>query len=728
MSSVMEVWAARTIGIVESVRAEEIGVSILPDAPGATALNVGIPMGFPRLNSYVLIPNEAGATIGWVAEVRVERSNYPKRKGTAADFGLVDLPFPMRQMAVIPIGTLAAEILDDGLLPTFRLRRGVEVFPSVGETVLLPGPEQLKAIVQGESGTAKSLSIGTCPTGGGADVFVDPDKLFGRHLAVLGNTGSGKSCTVSGLIHWALNHSTHATPESNGKAQAPNARFVILDPNGEYSKAFRGMGARLYQVLTPDEAQKHRDGGSDPEVHPFLLPAWMWNGEEWAAFTGAAPGVQRPLLFEALRRLRAGQGLPDTPDLEVHHFVSGYLLQFQSAFSANDHIGKGKREGVAETLLAFQDQAGKLNKRFPGETDLLGPLNDLAEAARTLEIRARSQQRDPGSFWHKEIEHDGFHWLISKLKDLVGEQGGTPQSVGSEDSPRRFPLESLGDMVAALASTQQQRDLSQFADTLRLRIQGLLNREHLAAIANPEIPTELSQWLEGMLGSGQPERPTVSIIDLSLVPTDVLHIVVATFLRITFEALQRHRRITGEELPTVLVLEEAHHFAHRHLGQDSASPAAQLCNRVIDRIAREGRKFGLGLVVSSQRPSELSPTLLSQCNTFLLHRIVNDEDQTFVRRLIPDGMRELLRELPSLPSRRAILLGWAAAAPVMVDIHELKEHELPHSPDPRYWDTWTRNRFTDVVWHEVALAWQGDTKSQADAEFEDPFSEMEVPF
>jgi hypothetical protein len=721
MSSVMEVWAARTIGIVEGVRAEEIGVSILPDAPGATALNVGIPMGFPRLNSYVLIPNEAGATIGWVSEVRVERSNYPKRKGTAADFGLVDLPFPMRQMAVVPIGTLSAEILDDRLLPTFRLRRGVEVFPSVGETVLLPGPEQLKAIVQGESTSDRSLSIGTCPTGGGADVFVDPDKLFGRHLAVLGNTGSGKSCTVSGLIHWALDRSARATPELDGKAQSPNARFVILDPNGEYSKAFRGMGARLYQVLTAEEAQKHRDEGSDPEVHPFLLPAWMWNGEEWAAFTGAAPGVQRPLLFEALRRLRAGQGLPDTPELEVHHFISGFLLQFQSAFAANDHIGKGRREGVAETLLAFQDQAEKLNRRFPGETDLLAPLNELAEAARALEIRARGQQRDPGSFWHKEIEHDAFHSLISQLKDIVGEQGGSLQSIGSEDSPRRFQLESLGEMVAALASTQQQRDLSQFADTLRLRIQGLLHREHLAAIANPETTPELSRWLEEMLGCGQPERPTVSIIDLSLVPTDVLHIVVGTYLRLTFEALQRHRRNTGEELPTVLVLEEAHHFAHRHLGQDGASPAAQLCNRVIDRIAREGRKFGLGLVVSSQRPSELSPTLLSQCNTFLLHRIVNDEDQTFVRRLIPDGMRELLRELPSLPSRRAFLLGWAAAAPTMVDIHELKEHELPDSPDPQYWNTWTRNRISDVVWQEVAEAWQGASRGQEEPEFEDLF-------
>lgn len=77
-------------------------------------------------------------------------------------------------------------------------------------------------------------------------------------------------------------------------------------------------------------------------------------------------------------------------------------------------------------------------------------------------------------------------------------------------------------------------------------------------------------------------------------------------------------------------------------------------------MAREGRKFGLGLVLSSQRPSELSPTVLSQCNTFLLHRIVNDRDQELAARLIPDNLGDFLQETSSLPTGEAILLGWAA--------------------------------------------------------------------
>lgn len=125
----------------------------------------------------------------------------------------------------------------------------------------------------------------------------------------------------------------------------------------------------------------------------------------------------------------------------------------------------------------------------------------------------------------------------------------------------------------------------------------------------------------------------------------------------------------------------------------------------LERIAREGRKFGLGLVLSSQRPSELSPTVLAQCNTFILHRIVNDADQNLVARLVPDNVGGLLRELPSLPSRQAVLLGWAAPIPVFVEVEELPEHHRPQSADPDFWDIWTRANQRSVTWTEIVRKW-----------------------
>ena len=141
-----------------------------------------------------------------------------------------------------------------------------------------------------------------------------------------------------------------------------------------------------------------------------------------------------------------------------------------------------------------------------------------------------------------------------------------------------------------------------------------------------------------------------------------------------------------------------------------------MCCKVFEKIAREGRKFGLGLVLSSQRPSELSPTVLSQCNTFLLHRISNDRDQELVHRLLPDNLQGLLRELPTLPSRNAILLGWAAELPTLVKMNELPAEQRPQSEDPDFWNVWTRKVDREVNWKEIADDWQGHSANSATEE------------
>jgi hypothetical protein len=165
-------------------------------------------------------------------------------------------------------------------------------------------------------------------------------------------------------------------------------------------------------------------------------------------------------------------------------------------------------------------------------------------------------------------------------------------------------------------------------------------------------------------------------------------------------------KLHDESLPTVLVLEEAHHFIRRrNVDEAWESPAEGVCRDVFERVAREGRKFGLGLVLSSQRPSELSATVLAQCNTFLLHRIVNDRDQALVARLVPDSLTGLLSELPSLPSRQAILLGWATPVPVLVEMRDLEKPHQPRSSDPDYWSVWTGLSPRPADWAAVASSW-----------------------
>jgi len=164
------------------------------------------------------------------------------------------------------------------------------------------------------------------------------------------------------------------------------------------------------------------------------------------------------------------------------------------------------------------------------------------------------------------------------------------------------------------------------------------------------------------------------------------------------------------------VMEEAHTFIKRYKEEAENQDASAICCQVFEKIAREGRKFGLGLVLSSQRPSELSPTVLSQCNSFLLHRISNDRDQEQVHKLVPDNLRGLLRDLPSLPSRYAILLGWASELPVLVQISSLPDDQRPKSDDPDFWDVWSGKEKREVDWKKITDDWQQIPHEEVDDE------------
>ena len=123
--------------------------------------------------------------MGYIAWLGIESSPYPKRSGFK-DFGLIDLPFPLRKMNVSPVGTLTSSRNRTSGGVEYELTRGVAAFPSVGDQVLMPTPEQIEAII-GAKENDKRVRIGTSPMATNAAISVDPDKLFGRHLAVLGN-------------------------------------------------------------------------------------------------------------------------------------------------------------------------------------------------------------------------------------------------------------------------------------------------------------------------------------------------------------------------------------------------------------------------------------------------------------------------------------------------------------------------------------------------------------
>lgn len=701
MTSHIERLSTLVVGTVESVSPNEIRVLLDLDAPHSTALNTGTPAPFPRINGYVLIPNEAGATVAYIAWIGIERSPYPKRSGLK-DFGLIDLPFPLRKMSVSPIGTLTSARDRASGLTKYDLTRGVIAFPCIGDQVLMPTPEQVQAIV-GAKDSDRRVQLGTSPLASDAAIMVDPDKLFGRHLAVLGNTGSGKSCTVAGLIRWSLEASQKAISQG-GKGRTPNARFIVLDPNGEYARAFAEYGTKLRLFRVPPTTGDER---------PLDVPAWLWSGHEWTAVAHAQPGAQRPLLMQGLRELKSGniEGIPRTAMLR--RYLVSYQIRISSMLNSGTQAfagNVGKRFECARLL----ESVGRDCASFAGEPEVDASVQTALSGIATKATEVVDSHRSGQYFNDFHVtDLESVRSAIANVVENIPDIGGSAPI--SEDAPLHFDVNMLAEHLERTA-TEQGGNLAGFISTLGLRIRGMLADQHLGSVIGRNPPTSFDEWLTDYVGGNNADNGPLAIVDLSLVPSEVVHIVVSVLARVIFEALQRYRRCDphGKSLPTVLVLEEAHTFVRR--GKDDDGPAAtptQLCREAFERIAREGRKFGLGLVLSSQRPSELSPTVLAQCNTFILHRIVNDADQHLVGKLVPDNVAGLLRELPSLPSRQAILLGWATPIPVMVEVTELPEEQRPRSADPDFWNVWTHAEDRPIDWNSVASEWSGKIKEES---------------
>ena len=180
------------------VSSDRIEVALIGEAPESIALNAGVPRPFPRVNDYLLVPIDERMLVGQVESIAIDRAPLIlTRAAQKAEF--VDLPYPRRELKLSTLGALRTYTTNR----KYTFDRGADVLPSVGAAVMLPTNDQLRAIVEppGEEGR---VTIGTTPRAGDAELRVDPNRLFGRHLAVLGNTGSGKSCSVAGLIRWSL--------------------------------------------------------------------------------------------------------------------------------------------------------------------------------------------------------------------------------------------------------------------------------------------------------------------------------------------------------------------------------------------------------------------------------------------------------------------------------------------------------------------------------------------
>ncbi|MBN9282529.1 MAG: ATP-binding protein [Hyphomicrobium denitrificans] len=197
----------------------------------------------------------------------------------------------------------------------------------------------------------------------------------------------------------------------------------------------------------------------------------------------------------------------------------------------------------------------------------------------------------------------------------------------------------------------------------------------------------------------------ITILELTGIPSEIVNVVVSVLCRLTFDfALWSEGQV-----PVTLVCEEA----HRYVPANSAL-GFEPCKRAIAKIAKEGRKYGASLCIVTQRPAEIDPTILSQCNTVFALRMSNDRDQEIVTSAVADTGAGLLEFLPSLGQREAIAFGDGMALPVRIKFDELPPHALPRSSTARFSERWQKSLGDDGFLEQIVERWRLSGTSTGD--------------
>jgi DNA helicase HerA-like ATPase len=403
------------------------------------------------------------------------------------------------------------------------------------------------------------------------------------------------------------------------------------------------------------------------------------------------------IYLAAIDELRRIYAKPDKPTVKIGkvaqagglsvHLLTNELLG--KHFAVLGTTGSGKSCAVALLLHGILDS-------YPNaHIVLLDPHNEYPSA-----FPQRSELVDPTTL---EIPH----WLLNleeSIELFIGrtEYAATRQTNILKDAilraRRQFPNRpiaeekvtvdtpspfTLGDLVRNIKSTMPtQASQKESHEKIIAKIETLQADKRFEFLLRPDkdVRDNLSDLISKLLRIPNEAKP-LTIINLSGVPSDVVDVVVSVLCRTIFDfAIWNPKR---SEMPLFLVCEEAHRYAPRR-----TEAAFEPTRRALARIAKEGRKYGVGLALITQRPSELSETILSQCNTIVALRMSNEQDQDFVKRALPDSVKSLVDALSALRNREALVVGEGTAVPVRMVFDEIPEALRPRSSDVDFARAW----------------------------------------
>jgi DNA helicase HerA-like ATPase len=432
---------------------------------------------------------------------------------------------------------------------------------------------QFMSIIANQGANRKRLKLGKYSLEENAIAFLDANKLFQRHCALLGSTGSGKSWAVASILEQI--------------SELENANVILFDIHGEYKTLDWG---RQFRIAGPNDLNS-----TDENV--IFVPYWLLNYEE--------------LLTMFLDR--TDQNAPNQAMV-----FSKLVIEFKKLFLEENHFTDVLENFTIDSPIPFK-------------------INDVINKIKRLnsEMVMGTKNEKQGPYFGK------FDRFIPRLDAKI--------------SDKRY-----GFLFAAPDKCHEYKYLNKLADKF------------------------MGTGMEGPVNKG------IKIIDFSEVPSDILPVIVGLIARIVFQI--QYWLMKDSRHPILLICDEAHLYLPTRDLIDSVERKAL---DTFERIAKEGRKYGVGLFVVSQRPADINKTILSQCNNFISLRLTNADDQSVVKKLMPDSMGGLVENLPLLETGEAIVVGDAVLLPTRVILN--KPSKAPNSETIAFWDEWAKKEIKNEL-------------------------------
>lgn len=404
------------------------------------------------------------------------------------------------------------------------------------------------------------------------------------------------------------------------KKRFPSARIIVLDIHGEYGKSLEEKGT-VYKV-NPD--------GKNPNEKPLSIPFWA-------------------LSFDELINVTLGN--IDTRD-------QGTILELVTDLKEKSYL-KNKYPGISgKTLSVDSPIPFSINK-------LWLHLHRLVNSTHTIQGSGQKFSPITEEF---EIDNTTEAFLRDDESNELVETGNADNIV-----PPKYKSQVQGDIFLSGSTLNIKRQVDSLASKLRdPRYDFLLKPGDWEPKLNGDTEKDLPELMESWVGSQKP----ISVLDLSGVPDIIKNEIIGILLRILYDGLFWARNLSqgAKERPLLIVMEEA----HTYLNNDSKGPASS----IVQRIVKEGRKYGIGAMIVSQRPSEINPTILSQCGTFFALRLSNHTDRSHITGAITENLEGLTNMLPILRTGESIILGEAVKLPMRTNIEAPPLEKRPDSEDP----------------------------------------------